>query len=205
MKEAFQKYYLIGVVSFGAKRCGATTMPGVYTRVSYYLEGNIILLIDVHTTHPLFPFPLLKSVRTQHETSWQQHARDDNHRDSVSETGFFVRLSGIPAINHDKFTCSPRYTTYSGKLSPPALGRPITEWWPGGAWAIFMALNCRNDLPNVTRQSRSIDEGGTMEEHAFIALVVVLLGHLLTPVSIALPQLAVLDLLDLETRRFCWH
>ncbi|XP_066996045.2 CLIP domain-containing serine protease B4 [Anabrus simplex] len=31
------RYYLLGVVSFGAKRCGATTMPGVYTRMSSYM------------------------------------------------------------------------------------------------------------------------------------------------------------------------
>lgn len=29
----------------------------------------------------------------------------------------------------------------------------MTEWWPGGAWAIFMALNCRKDFPSVTRHS----------------------------------------------------
>lgn len=29
----------------------------------------------------------------------------------------------------------------------------MTEWCPGGAWAIFMALNCRKDLPRVTRQN----------------------------------------------------
>lgn len=49
------------------------------------------------------------------------------------------------------FTCSPLYTTYSGNISPPLLGRPMMEWWPGGAWAIFIALNCRKDLPSVTR------------------------------------------------------
>ncbi|KAK7791936.1 hypothetical protein R5R35_002429 [Gryllus longicercus] len=31
------RYYLLGVVSFGAKRCGATTMPGVYTRIVSYM------------------------------------------------------------------------------------------------------------------------------------------------------------------------
>lgn len=42
--------------------------------------------------------------------------------------------------------------TYSANANPFTLGRPVTEWWPGGEWAIFMALNCRKDLPNVTRQ-----------------------------------------------------
>ena len=32
------KYFLIGVVSFGAKRCGASTMPGVYTRIADYMD-----------------------------------------------------------------------------------------------------------------------------------------------------------------------
>jgi len=32
------RYYLLGVVSFGVKRCGATTMPGVYTRISDYMN-----------------------------------------------------------------------------------------------------------------------------------------------------------------------
>ena len=59
--------------------------------------------------------------------------------------------------------------TYSGKHSPPADGRPITLktflwflkffmvflfffwnsnlWCPGGAWAIFWAVVCKNDFP----------------------------------------------------------
>jgi transmembrane serine protease 9 len=32
------RYYLLGVVSFGVKRCGATTKPGVYTRISAYMN-----------------------------------------------------------------------------------------------------------------------------------------------------------------------
>ncbi|KAJ9596094.1 hypothetical protein L9F63_012678, partial [Diploptera punctata] len=32
------RYYLIGIVSFGAKRCGASTMPGVYTRIANYMN-----------------------------------------------------------------------------------------------------------------------------------------------------------------------
>lgn len=43
-------------------------------------------------------------------------------------------------MNYIIFTCSPRYTTYSEKFNPPTLGVPITEWCPGGAWAIFIAL-----------------------------------------------------------------
>ena len=37
-----------------------------------------------------------------------------------------------------------------------------------------------------------------MEEHPLVALVVVLLGDLLAPVGVALPQLHVADLLDLQ-------
>ncbi len=44
--------------------------------------------------------------------------------------------------------------TYSARARPFTLGRPVTEWCPGGAWAIFIALNCRKDFPNVTRQNR---------------------------------------------------
>ncbi|XP_021941628.1 serine protease easter-like isoform X1 [Zootermopsis nevadensis] len=32
------RYYLLGVVSFGARKCGATAMPGVYTRISEYMN-----------------------------------------------------------------------------------------------------------------------------------------------------------------------
>lgn len=32
------KYYLFGIVSFGAKYCGATTMPGVYTKITKYMN-----------------------------------------------------------------------------------------------------------------------------------------------------------------------
>ena len=31
------KYYLIGIVSFGAKHCGESTTPAVYSRVSSYI------------------------------------------------------------------------------------------------------------------------------------------------------------------------
>lgn len=31
------RYYIIGIVSFGARRCGATEMPGVYTRMASYV------------------------------------------------------------------------------------------------------------------------------------------------------------------------
>jgi secreted trypsin-like serine protease len=40
------RYYLLGVVSFGAKRCGATRMPGVYTRVSGYMNW---IMDNMHT------------------------------------------------------------------------------------------------------------------------------------------------------------
>ena len=32
---------------------------------------------------------------------------------------------------------------------------PTTLWCPGGAWAIFMAENCRKLFPSATRQRRS--------------------------------------------------
>ncbi|XP_034250570.1 CLIP domain-containing serine protease 2-like [Thrips palmi] len=32
------RYYIVGIVSFGSKRCGLTPSPGVYTRVSYYID-----------------------------------------------------------------------------------------------------------------------------------------------------------------------
>ncbi|KAF2905341.1 hypothetical protein ILUMI_00843 [Ignelater luminosus] len=31
------RYYILGVVSFGAKHCGATTMPAIYTRMASYV------------------------------------------------------------------------------------------------------------------------------------------------------------------------
>ncbi|KAK3921691.1 Serine protease easter [Frankliniella fusca] len=32
------RYFIVGIVSFGSKRCGLTPTPGVYTRVSYYVD-----------------------------------------------------------------------------------------------------------------------------------------------------------------------
>ncbi|XP_063216370.1 spaetzle-processing enzyme-like [Bacillus rossius redtenbacheri] len=32
------RYFLIGIVSFGASRCGATSKPGVYTRASAFMR-----------------------------------------------------------------------------------------------------------------------------------------------------------------------
>ncbi|XP_052131239.1 CLIP domain-containing serine protease HP8-like isoform X2 [Frankliniella occidentalis] len=32
------RYFIVGIVSFGSKRCGLTPSPGVYTRVSYYVD-----------------------------------------------------------------------------------------------------------------------------------------------------------------------
>lgn len=31
-------WYLVGIVSFGPTKCGTKNIPGVYTRVSSYLE-----------------------------------------------------------------------------------------------------------------------------------------------------------------------
>lgn len=64
-------------------------------------------------------------------------------------------------------TCSPLYTTYSAKCRPPAEGRPITEWCPGGAWAIFMALYCRKDLPRATRHKSSCLKGNEYQNYVF--------------------------------------
>lgn len=54
--------------------------------------------------------------------------------------------------------------TYSARARPFTLGRPVTEWCPGGEWAIFIALNCRKDFPNVTRQNRRCLGGAEREE-----------------------------------------
>ncbi|KAF7399194.1 hypothetical protein HZH68_007786 [Vespula germanica] len=35
--DELPKYYVIGVVSFGVQDCGATTTPGVYTKISHYV------------------------------------------------------------------------------------------------------------------------------------------------------------------------
>jgi transmembrane serine protease 9 len=31
------RYYLIGIVSFGVRNCGGTTVPAIYTKVSEYI------------------------------------------------------------------------------------------------------------------------------------------------------------------------
>ena len=36
--DDFTRYYLLGLVSFGAKRCGSENLPGVYTHVPRYLD-----------------------------------------------------------------------------------------------------------------------------------------------------------------------
>ncbi|XP_046819201.1 CLIP domain-containing serine protease 2-like [Vespa crabro] len=35
--DELPKYYIIGIVSFGVQDCGATTSPGVYTKISHYI------------------------------------------------------------------------------------------------------------------------------------------------------------------------
>lgn len=37
VEEQSPRYYIFGIVSFGAKHCGATTMPAVYTKVASYI------------------------------------------------------------------------------------------------------------------------------------------------------------------------
>lgn len=37
-EDEFQRYFLLGVVSFGARRCGSENLPGVYTEIPAYLE-----------------------------------------------------------------------------------------------------------------------------------------------------------------------
>lgn len=37
-EDEFQRYYLLGVVSFGPRRCGSEDLPGVYTEIPYYLD-----------------------------------------------------------------------------------------------------------------------------------------------------------------------
>ena len=36
--DDFTRYYLLGLVSFGAKRCGSESLPGVYTDITAYLD-----------------------------------------------------------------------------------------------------------------------------------------------------------------------
>ncbi|KAK2583734.1 hypothetical protein KPH14_009652 [Odynerus spinipes] len=36
--DELPRYYIIGLVSFGMERCGSTTRPGVYTKVSHYIK-----------------------------------------------------------------------------------------------------------------------------------------------------------------------
>ncbi|KAL2722331.1 CLIP domain-containing serine protease HP8-like [Vespula squamosa] len=36
--DELPKYYVIGLVSFGVEHCGATTTPGVYTKISHYVS-----------------------------------------------------------------------------------------------------------------------------------------------------------------------
>ncbi|XP_069688616.1 uncharacterized protein [Periplaneta americana] len=38
MRGELQRYYLLGLVSFGAKRCGSENLPGVYTEIPTYLD-----------------------------------------------------------------------------------------------------------------------------------------------------------------------
>ncbi|KAL0269567.1 UNVERIFIED_CONTAM: hypothetical protein PYX00_007256 [Menopon gallinae] len=35
--DAPPRYYLLGIVSFGTKKCGTKDMPGVYTRLTEYM------------------------------------------------------------------------------------------------------------------------------------------------------------------------
>ena len=37
-EDEFQRYFLLGVVSFGARQCGSENLPGVYTEIPYYLD-----------------------------------------------------------------------------------------------------------------------------------------------------------------------
>lgn len=38
LENAFGPYYVAGVVSYGAADCGTENIPGVYTKVTDYLE-----------------------------------------------------------------------------------------------------------------------------------------------------------------------
>ncbi|KPJ02271.1 hypothetical protein RR46_08068 [Papilio xuthus] len=72
---------------------------------------------------------------------------------------------------------NPSSTTYSGKHSPPWLGLPATLWCPGGACAIFIALDSWNARPSVTRHKiaatifvRGTSGATTKAVHVLVAL-----------------------------------
>lgn len=43
--EKEPKYVLLGIVSLGAKYCGLTTAPAIYTKIAYYMEWILDHLI----------------------------------------------------------------------------------------------------------------------------------------------------------------
>ncbi|XP_015171014.1 PREDICTED: uncharacterized protein LOC107063621 [Polistes dominula] len=61
--DELPKYYLIGIVSFGVKECGNTTSPGVYTRVSRYINW-ILNNIKLFNKDPILRMYLFVTVIT---------------------------------------------------------------------------------------------------------------------------------------------
>ena len=44
--ETFESWRLIGIVSFGPKRCGTDNVPGVYSRVRHYVKWILDSVAD---------------------------------------------------------------------------------------------------------------------------------------------------------------
>lgn len=40
------RYYLLGIVSFGPRRCGTADLPGVFTKVSNYVDWILRQMAD---------------------------------------------------------------------------------------------------------------------------------------------------------------